>query len=129
MLVDQYIQIDEVLSDSSTNPVQNKVITQKLNEKVSYNELAENKEFWLTNYPIGSVYFSENEISPAELWGGTWIKYEGIFSIPITEVDKEIVSSRTWANSFQSILLGMNPIDNYDNMPPFKKIYMWIRTE
>lgn len=129
MLVSQYIQVDDRLSESSTNPVQNKIISAELKKKVSFDEVKADKNFWLVNHPVGSVYFSENENSPAELWGGTWIKYEGIFSIPITEVDKEIVSSRTWVNSFQSILLGMNPIDNYDNMPPFKKIYMWIRTE
>lgn len=33
------------------------------------------------DHPVGSLYFSENATSPAELYGGTWERIEGKFII------------------------------------------------
>ena len=57
---------DDALSTTSTNAVQNKVVTQALNEKLSTNELLDKI------YPVGSIYMSYNQISPASFLGGTW---------------------------------------------------------
>lgn len=52
--------IDSEFSTTSENSLQNKTITQKFNNL--FNEI----------YPIGSIYISTNNTSPASLFGGTW---------------------------------------------------------
>lgn len=52
--------VDSALSTTSTNAVQNKVITTKIND------------IWKTIYPVGALYLSVNSTSPASLFGGTW---------------------------------------------------------
>lgn len=52
--------IDSEFSTTSENSLQNKTITQKFNNL--FNEI----------YPIGNIYISTNNTSPASLFGGTW---------------------------------------------------------
>lgn len=58
------LQIDDNFSLESTNPVQNKIITERLEGLIS--------EIALNMHPIGSYYWSENSTNPSELFGGTW---------------------------------------------------------
>lgn len=69
------LEIDGYLSESSTNPVQNKVIKQVLAELImNVNEKFNNvkSEAFLSAHPVGSYYWSSNATSPATLFGGTW---------------------------------------------------------
>lgn len=45
-------------------------------QKVNDSEIG---EITLSAYPVGSIYISSNEASPAELFGGTWEKIEDRF--------------------------------------------------
>ena len=36
-------------------------------------------------YPVGSIYMSVNNVSPANLFGGTWERIEGSFLLAATE--------------------------------------------
>ncbi len=56
--------IDNVLSSTSTNPIQNKVVTAALLDRV---------------YPVGAIYLSVSATSPATLFGGTWERVQGTF--------------------------------------------------
>lgn len=54
------VGIDSELSATSPNPVQNKVVTEALLERV---------------YPVGSIYMSVNSTNPGTLFGGTWVSF------------------------------------------------------
>ena len=58
--------VDDELSEYSQNPVQNKVITEAINKA--------KKDLILEAHPIGSVYFSAEDINPTLLFGGNWEK-------------------------------------------------------
>lgn len=84
--------IDSTLSTTSENAVQNKVITEALNNKTTVNisnvaqdsinftsdpqtqlnEKLDTTELLNKIYPIGSIYISVNQTSPASFIGGTW---------------------------------------------------------
>ena len=88
--------IDSILSTTSTNAVQNKVITEALNNKTTVNisnvaqdsinftsdpqtqlnEKLDTTELLNKIYPIGSIYISVNQTSPASFIGGTWTPLE-----------------------------------------------------
>lgn len=61
------VEVDDALSTTSENPVQNKVITQYLN---SICDLI---------YPVGSIYMSVNTVNPNTLFGGTWVQIKDTF--------------------------------------------------
>lgn len=84
--------IDSTLSTTSENAVQNKVITEALNNKTTVNisnvaqdsinftsdpqtqlnEKLDTTKLLNKIYPIGSIYISVNQTSPASFIGGTW---------------------------------------------------------
>jgi len=72
------ITVDSALSTTSTNPVQNKVVTNKLATKVNYTETSEATE--TVNrlldliYPVGSVYLTTNGADYSSFLGGTWVR-------------------------------------------------------
>ena len=88
--------IDSTLSTTSENAVQNKVITEALNNKTTVNisnvaqdsinftsdpqtqlnEKLDTTELLNKIYPIGSIYISVNQTSPASFIGGTWTPLE-----------------------------------------------------
>lgn len=70
-------KIDDALSTTSTNAVQNKVITNALNN------------IWKTIYPIGSIYLSVNSTSPASLFGGSWEVLAGGYALWTTTTSGE----------------------------------------
>lgn len=43
------------------------------------NNLLSSNEFFLSIYPIGSIYISMSAISPSTFFGGVWEKIEGVF--------------------------------------------------
>lgn len=61
------ITVDSALSTTSENPVQNKVITEAINDLL-------NKV-----YPVGAIYMSVNDTTPASFLGGTWEQLEDRF--------------------------------------------------
>ena len=74
------VVIDDTLSNTSVNPVQNKVITNSIN---NINDTLNNINDTLNNkvntndlfdliYPINSIYMSVNSTNPQTLFGGTW---------------------------------------------------------
>lgn len=62
--------VDSALSTTSTNAVQNKVITTAINTKLNSSALLGKI------YPVGSIYMSVNNVSPASFLGGTWTPLE-----------------------------------------------------
>ena len=76
------VTVDDSLSTTSTNPVQNKVITGALNGKAnsSHTHLSSDVTDLIdTIYPIGSIYMSVNSVNPSTLFGGTWEQIEDKF--------------------------------------------------
>ena len=86
------IIVDDELSEVSTNPTQNGLITKRINEiegnvntalqsaieKAVTDAVAAAKN---AMYPVGSYYWSASDTDPSELFGGTWEKVEGRFII------------------------------------------------
>lgn len=64
------IVVDDALSTDSTNPVENKVVTQAINGLVNI------------IYPVGSIYMSVNATNPSVLFGGTWVAW-GSGRVPV----------------------------------------------
>ena len=76
------VTVDDSLSTTSTNPVQNKVITGALNGKAnsSHTHLSSDVTDLIDIiYPIGSIYMSVNSVNPSTLFGGTWEQIEDKF--------------------------------------------------
>ena len=74
--------IDGFLSENSSNPVQNKVIKQALDELITnVNEKFDKvkAEAFLSAHPVGSYYWSSNATGPATLFGGTWERIKDRF--------------------------------------------------
>ena len=72
------ITIDSAMSSTSTNPVQNAVITAALNGKANtvHSHVAKD----ISNlYPVGSIYMSTSSTSPASIYGGTWEQIKDAF--------------------------------------------------
>lgn len=86
------IAVDDELSKASENPVQNRMVFERFEEQDKTDadlaaqiaslanfvnmSLAQAK---LDAHPIGSIYISENNTSPAELFGGTWERIKDAF--------------------------------------------------
>lgn len=69
--------VDSTLSSSSTNPIQNKVISTALNTKANTEDFGNissdiMKNIFQAIYPIGYVYLSMNSEHPSNLFGGAW---------------------------------------------------------
>lgn len=75
--------VDSSFSNSSTNAVQNKVITPALNEKVDENDLLD------LIYPVGAIYIDANTSNStcpiATLLGGTWTRIQDKFLLASTD--------------------------------------------
>lgn len=76
------VTVDDSLSTTSTNPVQNKVITGALNGKAnsSHTHISSDVTDLIdVIYPIGSIYMSVNSVNPSTLFGGTWEQIKDTF--------------------------------------------------
>lgn len=86
------IAVDDELSKASENPVQNRKVFERFEEQdKTYDDLAAQiaslanfvnmslAQAKLDAHPIGSIYISENNTSPAELFGGTWERIKDAF--------------------------------------------------
>ncbi len=65
------ITIDSSLSSTSTNPVQNKVVQAAIQALQSNSGLT-TSDLLSKVYPVGSIYMSINNTSPASFLGGSW---------------------------------------------------------
>lgn len=114
-------EIDSALSNSSTNPVQNKVIKNALDTKTTISDVDTEIESYLTNiisqasdysyildlvYPIGAIYMSVNNISPATLFGGSWTQLTDTFLYASTTADANATTAT--AGSKDAVVVGHN---------------------
>ncbi|MCM1161483.1 MAG: hypothetical protein NC412_09695 [Roseburia sp.] len=65
-----HVKVDDAMSSSSTNPVQNKIVKAELDKKA--NTSHSHADIWEKVYPVGAIYISAVNTSPATLFGGTW---------------------------------------------------------
>lgn len=72
------IVVDTVLSKTSNNPIANKPVATKFSEILGAIEQAK-KDILLSAYPVGALFMSTENISPATLFGGTWERIKGRF--------------------------------------------------
>ena len=76
------IDVDNELSSTSENPVQNKIITSALNGKAGLNHTHLSEQILdLIDviYPIGAIYMSVNDVNPEILFGGEWERIQDRF--------------------------------------------------
>lgn len=84
-----YLVIDDKLSDTSENPVQNKVITEAINntskelkdlsEEVAQQIKEAGAALLLAAHPVGSLYWSADATEPSLLFGGSWERVKDKF--------------------------------------------------
>ena len=72
------IVVDTVLSKTSNNPIANKPVAIKFGEILEVIEQAK-KDILLSAYPVGALFMSTANISPATLFGGTWERIKDTF--------------------------------------------------
>ena len=149
------LAIDGEMSDTSNNPVSNKVIKKYVDNMVDL------------IYPVGSIYMSANDTSPSILFGGEWerikdrfllaagdtysagsIGGEAAHKLTVDEMPSHSHDVRM-AYPFEAggaqpfVPYSSNPepyaVGNYDvvqftgnnqphnNMPPYLAVYMWKR--
>ena len=145
--------IDAEMSDTSNNPVSNKVIKKYVDNMVDL------------IYPVGSIYMSANDTSPSILFGGEWERIKDRFllaagdtysagSIGGEAAHKLTVAEMPSHNHGYGAFLWKEmqgghevaslPAGNYkhvweyvstvggdqphNNMPPYLAVYMWKRT-
>ena len=72
------IVVDTVLSKTSNNPIANKPVAIKFGEILGAIEQAK-KDILLSAYPVGALFMSTANISPATLFGGTWEQIKDTF--------------------------------------------------
>ena len=72
------IVVDTVLSKTSNNPIANKPVAIKFSEILGAIEQAK-KDILLSAYPVGALFISTANISPATLFGGTWERIKDTF--------------------------------------------------
>ncbi len=79
--------VDNEMSEASHNPVQNKIVFEKINANMSVTnarfsrnekniatiqENTEEKALFMAMHPIGSLYWSGENVNPANTFGGKW---------------------------------------------------------
>ena len=147
--------IDAEMSDTSNNPVSNKVIKKYVDNMVDL------------IYPVGSIYMSANDTSPSILFGGEWERIKDRFllaagdtssagstggsathtltvdEMPSHSHDVRIAHPFEAGGAHPFVPYSSNPepyvVGNYDvvqftgnnqphnNMPPYLAVYMWQR--
>lgn len=83
------IDVDNELSSTSENPVQNKTITIALNDKAGFNHTHLSEQILdLIDviYPVGSIYMSVNDVNPEILFGGEWEQIKDKFLLSSGDV-------------------------------------------
>lgn len=83
------------LNENADIPNINKCMASDLNElKTSINALYDGLIDLI--YPVGSIYISVNNTSPATIFGGTWAKINGRFLVGTGTVTDSIGTSKTF---------------------------------
>ena len=149
--------IDAEMSDTSNNPVSNKVIKKYVDNMVDL------------IYPVGSIYMSANDTSPSILFGGEWERIEDRFllaagntysagskdgeathKLTVAEMPKHnhTIKNRqgaqvgaywntppttsenggTLQDNVSSVVNYAGEGKSHNNMPPYLAVYMWKRT-
>ena len=65
--------------------------------------------------PVGSLYYSTNDTSPASLFGGTWERYaEGCVMVSASDTDSDFAFGKTGGSKMHShwLPLGMEELTN-----------------
>lgn len=65
-------------------------------------------------YPVGSIYLSVNETSPAELFGGTWEQVKGKF---LLGADDTYEAGSTGGEAEHTLTVDEIPSHNHDTNP------------
>lgn len=64
--------------------------------------------------PVGSLYYSTNDTSPASLFGGTWERYaEGCVMVSASDTDSDFAFGKTGGSKTHSHLYGVTFGDYY----------------
>lgn len=150
--------VDSEISDSSDNPIKNKVIKSYVDEI--------SKTVLLAAHPIGSLYFSSEATEPSELFGGTWERVKDKFILAagdkykagesggeseVTLTEEQMPkhqhavalsdngtldqASFNWVYNQTARLYAGTDLAQYaggdqphNNMPPYEVYYCWQRT-
>lgn len=117
--------VDSGLSTTSTNAVQNKVITNALNNKSNSNHThsIDDLEDWVdTIYPVGAIYMSVNNTNPSTLFGGTWQRLEDTF-LYATSGTADTNSTTATGGSEDAVVVEHNHTQNAHNHQPNNNSY------
>ncbi|MDO5827312.1 MAG: hypothetical protein Q4Q19_03520 [Methanobrevibacter sp.] len=106
--------VDEELSSTSKKPVQNKTITNALNDKAGLNHTHLSEQILdLIDviYPIGSIYMSVNNVNPASLFGGEWEQIKDKFLLS----SGDVYSNQSEGGSADAVVVKHNHTQNSHN--------------
>ena len=106
--------VDEELSITSENPVQNKTITSALNDKAGLNHTHLSEQILdLIDviYPVGSIYMSVNDVNPATLFGGEWEQIKDKFLLSAGDT----YSNASTGGSADAVVVKHNHTQNPHN--------------
>lgn len=107
--------VDAELSSTSENPVQNKTITNALNDKAGLNHTHLSEQILdLIDviYPVGSIYMSVNSVNPATFFGGEWEQIKDKFLLSSGDV---YTNGATGGEATHTLTTSEMPSHNHKN--------------
>lgn len=93
-------------------------------------------------YPVGSIYISVNNTSPADLFGGTWEALENRFLVAAgsdfpaastgggktAHINDQILDTIWYEDGSNATAISGAPAQDVATVPPYLSVYMWKRT-